>query len=98
MRRAAQDVLGDEATAVTGDKMMFMYSDTGSVSIPEMLIPPTLHNDGNYIISLGIPVRSFLLLFHDSFLGQIHTTFQLRIIPKEHSAPVFERQGAYAFF
>ena len=31
---------------------MFLTESNG-FSLPTMLLPPTLHNDGNYIISLG---------------------------------------------
>ncbi len=39
-------------TPVTAEKFMFL-SRTGGVSWPTALLPPVLHNKGNYIISLG---------------------------------------------
>jgi electron-transferring-flavoprotein dehydrogenase len=39
-------------TPVTAEKFMFL-SQTGGVSWPTTLLPPVLHNKGNYIISLG---------------------------------------------
>ena len=39
-------------TPVTAEKFMFL-SRTGGVSWPTPLLPPVLHNKGNYIISLG---------------------------------------------
>src|SRR5579862_4801892 len=37
---------------VTGDEVLFL-SETGAKSTPTWLIPDCMHNDGNYIISLG---------------------------------------------
>ncbi len=39
-------------TPVTDEKFMFL-SETGGFSIPTFLLPPPMHNKGNYIISLG---------------------------------------------
>ena len=39
-------------TPVTAEKFMFL-TESGGFNLPTMLLPPTLHNDGNYIISLG---------------------------------------------
>jgi len=39
-------------TPVNSDEFLVL-SETGSVPIPNILLPPTLHNDGNYIISLS---------------------------------------------
>ena len=41
---------------VTGDDVLFL-SERGQVSTPQFLIPNCLHNDGNYVISLGNLVR-----------------------------------------
>jgi len=40
-------------TEVTDDVFLVLPDDTHSVAIPQILLPPTLHNDGNYIISLS---------------------------------------------
>lgn len=37
---------------VTSDAMMFL-SRKGGIQIPNALLPPNLHNDGNYIVQLG---------------------------------------------
>ena len=37
---------------VTGDEVLFL-SETGATSTPTWLIPDCMHNDGNYVISLG---------------------------------------------
>lgn len=39
-------------TPVTAEKFLFLTQD-GSVSLPNLLLPPQLNNHGNYIISLG---------------------------------------------
>lgn len=40
------------ATPVTQDDFLVL-SETGSFKLPSLLLPKQLHNDGNYIISLG---------------------------------------------
>ena len=39
-------------TKVTKDKFVFLTKNK-SFSLPNILLPPLMHNDGNYIISLG---------------------------------------------
>ncbi|CAN0035843.1 unnamed protein product [Discosporangium mesarthrocarpum] len=39
-------------TPVTSEKFLFL-TEVGAASLPTMLLPPPLHNKGNYIISLG---------------------------------------------
>ena len=41
---------------VTGDEVLFL-SQRGSLKTPQFLIPASLHNEGNYVISLGNVVR-----------------------------------------
>jgi electron-transferring-flavoprotein dehydrogenase len=40
-------------TAVTGDRVHLLTSDTGSIPVPGLFVPRPMHNKGNYIISLG---------------------------------------------
>lgn len=40
-------------TAVTRDELVILRNDTASTKIPHAFIPKTMHNDGNYIVSLG---------------------------------------------
>lgn len=40
-------------TAVTDESVYYLRSDQGSNRIPDFLVPPGLHNQGNYVISLG---------------------------------------------
>ncbi|QFT54978.1 electron transfer flavoprotein-ubiquinone oxidoreductase [Microbulbifer sp. THAF38] len=40
-------------TAVKGDDIYVLRSDENSIKVPNMFVPSTMHNEGNYIISLG---------------------------------------------
>ena len=40
-------------TKVTGDVFHYMLSDSTSVKVPNLFIPKPMHNEGNYIASLG---------------------------------------------
>ncbi len=40
-------------TAVTGDRVHYLTSETGAMPVPGLFLPRPMHNDGNYIISLG---------------------------------------------
>ncbi len=40
-------------TAVTGDDVYFLSGPQKAVKFPGLLVPTPMHNDGNYIISLG---------------------------------------------
>jgi len=40
-------------TEVKGDDIFLLSSETKGLKIPNMLVPKTMHNEGNYIISLG---------------------------------------------
>ncbi len=44
-------------TAVTGDEMHFYTSMEKSIKVPNFMIPKPMHNDGNYIVSLGNVTR-----------------------------------------
>ena len=44
-------------TEVTGDEMHFYTSMEKSIKVPNFMIPKPMHNDGNYIVSLGNVVR-----------------------------------------
>eukprot|EP00049_Salpingoeca_infusionum_P017811 m.354436 g.354436 ORF g.354436 m.354436 type:complete len:617 (+) comp17022_c0_seq1:285-2135(+) len=44
-------------TPVKQDKFLVLPNETSSIALPNALLPPELHNDGNYIISLGKLVR-----------------------------------------
>lgn len=40
-------------TAVTGDQLHLLTSATAGIKLPNLLVPKSMHNEGNYIISLG---------------------------------------------
>ena len=40
-------------TAVKGDDIFWMTSQEKAIKVPGLLVPKTMHNEGNYIISLG---------------------------------------------
>ncbi|NNM00048.1 MAG: electron transfer flavoprotein-ubiquinone oxidoreductase [Gammaproteobacteria bacterium] len=40
-------------TAVTADEVYMLGSETAGRKIPNALVPASMHNDGNYIVSLG---------------------------------------------
>jgi len=64
--------------AVTGDDVQFL-STTGTINTPQFLIPKCLHNEGNYVISLGNLVR---------WLGQQAEALGVEIFPGFAAAEV----------
>ena len=40
-------------TEVTGDDIYFMTSGSAAIKVPGMFVPFTMHNHGNYIVSMG---------------------------------------------
>ncbi len=40
-------------TAVTEDQIFMLKNEEKAVKVPNMLVPSTMHNQGNYIVSLG---------------------------------------------
>jgi electron-transferring-flavoprotein dehydrogenase len=56
---------------VTGDDVQFL-TESGAINTPQFLIPKCLHNEGNYIISLGNVVR---------WLGQQAESLGVEIFP-----------------
>ena len=63
---------------VTGDDVQF-FSTTGTINTPQFLIPKCLHNEGNYVISLGNLVR---------WLGQQAEALGVEIFPGFAAAEV----------
>jgi electron-transferring-flavoprotein dehydrogenase len=45
------------ATPVSADEVYFLRSATKATKVPNALVPRTMHNDGNYVVSLGKVVR-----------------------------------------
>ena len=50
---ALREATGSIATPVTDDEFVLLPSETSGVRIPHFLLPPQLHNHGNYIVSLS---------------------------------------------
>lgn len=40
-------------TAVSGDDIYYMTNESSAKKVPDFAVPKTMHNEGNYIISLG---------------------------------------------
>ena len=74
-----QKALGDDPTLATHDEFRFFLSDKKSVKVPGIFIPPPLHNEGNYIISLSQLVR---------WLGEKATELGVEIYPGFPAAEV----------
>ena len=69
------------ATPVAEDKFMFLYDETKAFSMPT---PPQMHNEGNYIVSLGNVVR---------WLGQQAEELGVEIYPGFAAAEVLVEGG-----
>jgi electron-transferring-flavoprotein dehydrogenase len=65
-------------TPVTEDRLLFL-SETGSYATPSFIVPKSLHNHGNYVISLGNVVR---------WLGQQAEALGVEIFPGFPAAEV----------
>ncbi|AVZ86588.1 MULTISPECIES: electron transfer flavoprotein-ubiquinone oxidoreductase [unclassified Acinetobacter] len=57
---------------VTGDETYFLLSDTKAQKMPYWMVPKSMHNEGNYVISLGNVVR---------WLGQKAEELEVSIFP-----------------
>ena len=64
---------------VTADKTFFLLSPEKSVEMPHFFVPKTMHNDGNYVVSLGNVVR---------WLGQKAEELEVSIFPGFAAADV----------
>ncbi|MEO1573923.1 MAG: NAD(P)/FAD-dependent oxidoreductase, partial [Pseudomonadota bacterium] len=73
-------------TQVTRDDFFFYRSDSSATRVPSMFVPKPLHNDGNYIISLGNLCR---------WLGEQAEALEVDIFPGfAASDVVFDDNGA----
>jgi len=52
---------------VTQDETYFLLSDTKAQKVPYWMVPKSMHNEGNYVVSLGNVVR-WLGLFSQALL------------------------------
>ena len=66
------------------DRFKFLTSPTSSIAVPGLLIPPSLHNEGNYIISLSQLVR---------WLGERATELGVEIYPGFPASEVLIEDG-----
>jgi len=66
-------------TAVTRDDVYFFLGEKRAVKMPNLFVPKTMHNEGNYIISLGSLVR---------WLGQQAEALGVEIYPGFAAADV----------
>ncbi len=48
-----QELKAPLTTPVTSDAVYVLHSPTTAIKVPHLLLPKTMHNDGNFIISLG---------------------------------------------
>jgi electron-transferring-flavoprotein dehydrogenase len=48
-----QDKGAPLTTKVTGDDIYLLNSDSNGIKLPGFSVPKTMHNDGNYIVSMG---------------------------------------------
>lgn len=75
-------------TAVTGDEMHFYTSMEKSIKVPNWVIPKPMHNDGNYIVSLGNVAR---------WLGEQAEALGVEIFPGFAAAEIlFNEDGSVA--
>jgi len=66
-------------TAVTRDEFYFMTGETGARKMPNAFVPKSMHNDGNYIVSLGNVCR---------WLGEQAEALEVEIYPGFAAAEV----------
>ena len=64
---------------VTGDETYFLLSDSKAQKMPHWMVPKSMHNDGNYVVSLGNVVR---------WLGQKAEELEVSIFPGFAAAEV----------
>jgi electron-transferring-flavoprotein dehydrogenase len=70
---------------VTGDEVLFLR-EGGALRVPDALVPACLHNEGNYVISLGAVVK---------WLGQQAEALGVEIFPGFTAAEVlYDERGA----
>lgn len=71
-------------TTVTEDEVYFMTGDSGSIKAPGFSVPKPMHNDGNYIVSVGNLCR---------WLGEQAETLGVEIYPGFPAADVIIEDG-----
>ncbi len=71
-------------TAVSGDDVWYLTGEESAVHVPGLLVPHTMHNKGNYIISLGNLCR---------WLGEQAEIMGVNIFPGFAAAEVLYENG-----
>ncbi|TDJ42195.1 MAG: NAD(P)/FAD-dependent oxidoreductase, partial [Gammaproteobacteria bacterium] len=74
-------------TAVTGDDVFYLTSEQSATKVPGLLVPAPMHNEGNYIISLGELCR---------WLGEQAEAMGVNIFPGFAAADVIYEDGRVA--
>lgn len=71
-----QEITGSVATRVTKDEFNILYNDKSAFTVPNMLLPPQLHNtNSNYIISLSQLCRYLAHLAEQEYGVEIYPGF-----------------------
>ena len=71
-----QEITGSIATRVTKDEFNILYNDTSSLTVPNVLLPPQLHNtNSNYIISLSQLCRYLAHIAENEYGIEIYPGF-----------------------
>ncbi len=71
-------------TAVTGDDVWYLTGPDSATKVPGLFVPHTMHNDGNYIISLGNLCR---------WMGEQAEAMGVNIFPGFAAAEVLYEDG-----
>jgi electron-transferring-flavoprotein dehydrogenase len=74
-------------TEVSGDQVWYLTGDHSATRVPALLVPHTMHNKGNYIISLGNLCR---------WLGEQAEAMGVNIFPGFAAADVLYEDGRVA--
>ena len=74
-------------TAVSGDDVWYLTGEAGAVRVPGLFVPHTMHNNGNYIVSLGNLCR---------WLGEQAEAMGVNIFPGFAAAEVIYEDGKVA--
>ena len=74
-------------TSVRGDEVYYLTSDTADIRVPGLFVPAPMHNEGNYIISLGELCR---------WMGEQAEAMGVNIFPGFAAADVIYEEGRVA--
>jgi electron-transferring-flavoprotein dehydrogenase len=85
------DVTGSYATPVVRDEFSILYNASSSLSVPNFLLPPQLHNqNGNYIISLSQLCRYLSHVAENQYGVEIYPGFAASevLLSHDHQHPL----------